>query len=100
MVYLTLVLLFVAKFTIYASKSIFRTKMLLALAEPSAMKRIKWIRRVLQLLVIAGLCLLPWLNAAGWRGVSGSFFALDFGGLPFADPVAAAQVAAMQFLKF
>ena len=62
------------------------------------MKRIKWIRRVLQLLVIAGLCLLPWLNAADWRGVSGSFFALDFGGLPFADPVAAAQVAAMGVL--
>ena len=62
------------------------------------MKRIKWIRRVLQLLVIAGLCLLPWLNAADWRGVSGSFFALDFGGLSFADPVAAAQVAAMGVL--
>ena len=56
------------------------------------------VRRAVQLLVVAGLCLLPWMNAAGWRGVSGSFFALDFFGIPFADPVGAAQVAAMGFL--
>ena len=56
------------------------------------------VRRAVQLLVVAGLCLLPWVNAAGWRGVSGSFFALDFFGIPFADPVGAAQVAAMGFL--
>ena len=55
-------------------------------------------RRAAQLLVVAGLCALPWVNAAGWRGVSGSFFALDFLGIPFADPVGAAQVAAMGFL--
>ena len=56
------------------------------------------VRRAAQLLVVAGLCALPWGNAAGWRGVSGSFFALDFLGMPFADPVGAAQVAAMGFL--
>ena len=56
------------------------------------------VRRTVQVLVVAGLCLLPWINAAGWRGVSGSFFALDFLGIPFADPVGAAQVAAMGFL--
>ena len=33
------------------------------------------VRRAVQLLVVVGLCLLPWLNAAGWRGVLGSFFA-------------------------
>ena len=55
-------------------------------------------RRAAQLLVVAGLCALPWVNAAGWRGVSGSFFALDFLGIPFADPVGAVQVAAMGFL--
>ena len=56
------------------------------------------VRRAVQLLVVVGLCLLPWLNAAGWRGVLGSFFALDFLGIPFADPVGAAQVAVMGFL--
>ena len=35
------------------------------------------VRRAVQLLVVAGLCQLPWLNLAGWRGVNGSFFALD-----------------------
>ena len=56
------------------------------------------VRRAVQILAVAGLCVLPWVNAAGWRGVSGSFFALDFLGIPFADPVGAAQVAAMGFL--
>ena len=56
------------------------------------------VRRAVQVLVVAVLCALPWLNAAGWRGMAGSFFALDFLGLPFADPVGAAQVAAMGFL--
>ena len=56
------------------------------------------VRRAVQLLVVVGLCLLPWLNAAGWRGVLGSFFAQDFLGIPFADPVGAAQVAVMGFL--
>ena len=56
------------------------------------------VRRAVQLLVVVGLCQLPWLNAPGWRGVIGSFFALDFLGIPFADPVGAAQVAAMGFL--
>lgn len=62
------------------------------------MKIPAWARRGVQALVVAGLCLLPWLNAAELRQISGSFFALDFFGVPFADPVGAAQVAATGFL--
>ena len=62
------------------------------------MKILAWARRGVQVLVVAGLCVLPWLNAAEVRQISGSFFALDFFGIPFADPVGAAQVAATGFL--
>lgn len=58
------------------------------------MRILAWARRSAQVLVLAGLCLLPWLNAADLRQINGSFFALDFWGIPFADPVGAAQVAA------
>ncbi|WP_291440664.1 4Fe-4S binding protein [Desulfovibrio sp.] len=51
-------------------------------------------RRCVQLGALALFCLLPWINWAGLRQVSGSLFSLNFFGLPFADPVAAAQVAA------
>ena len=51
-------------------------------------------RRCTQLAVLAGFCLLPWINEAGLRQIRGSLFSLDFFGLPFADPVAASQVAA------
>ena len=62
------------------------------------MKILAWARRGVQVLVVAGLCALPWLNAAELRQISGSFFALDFFGIPFADPVGAAQVVATGFL--
>lgn len=52
------------------------------------------LRRGVQVLVLLAFCLLPWCNSLGLREVSGSLFALDMLGLPFADPVAAAQVAA------
>ena len=54
------------------------------------------IRRCAQTLTALVFCLLPWLNAPGahqFTLISGSLFALDLGGLPFADPVAALQVA-------
>lgn len=51
-------------------------------------------RRCAQLAVLALFCSLPWINEAGLRQIRGSLFSLDFFGLPFADPVAALQVAA------
>ena len=50
------------------------------------------LRRLAQVAVFAGFCVLPWLTAKG-LGASGSLFALDLWGLPFADPAAAFQVA-------
>lgn len=44
--------------------------------------------------VIALFCALPWLNAAGLHGISGSFFALDIFGWPFGDPAALLQALA------
>ena len=58
------------------------------------------IRRCAQTLTALVFCLLPWLNAPGahqFTLISGSLFALDLGGLPFADPVAALQVAVSGF---
>jgi ferredoxin-type protein NapH len=54
-----------------------------------------WLRRCVQLLVLLAFCLLPWMNALDMRQISGSLFALDVLGVPFADPVAAVQVAAV-----
>ena len=57
-------------------------------------------RRCAQTLTALVFCLLPWLNAPGahqFTLISGSLFALDLGGLPFADPVAALQVAVSGF---
>ncbi len=57
----------------------------------------KWyvrVRRVFQLGTLALLCTLPWLNAREIHVVSGNFFALDLGGLPFADPASVVQIAA------
>ncbi|GAB1254429.1 4Fe-4S binding protein [Desulfovibrio falkowii] len=51
-------------------------------------------RRCVQMGALALFCTLPWINWAGLRQISGSLFSLNFFGLPFADPVAAAQVAA------
>lgn len=51
-------------------------------------------RRFVQAATLAGLCVLPWLNAGGWTAVVGNMYALRLGSIPLADPVAAAQVAA------
>lgn len=53
------------------------------------------LRRCAQLLTVLLFCLLPWLEAGEAQQsapVKGSLFALDLGGLPFADPAAALQV--------
>ena len=44
--------------------------------------------------VLALFCALPWLNAAGMHGISGSLFALDIFGWPFGDPAALLQALA------
>ncbi len=51
-------------------------------------------RRCAQLSVLVLFCMLPWITAAGFGQIRGSLFSLHFFGLPFADPVAALQVAA------
>lgn len=54
------------------------------------------LRRCAQLLTVLLFCILPWLNAGDAHRhalAKGSLFALDLGGLPFADPAAALQVA-------
>lgn len=51
-------------------------------------------RRCAQMGALALFCALPWANWAGLGQIRGSLFSLHFLGLPFADPVAAAQVAA------
>lgn len=54
---------------------------------------LRW-RRPVQVATLAVLCLLPWLNAHGWNEVMGNFYALRLGEIPFADPLAVAQMAA------
>lgn len=56
------------------------------------------LRRVVQVLVLAGLCVLPWANAQGWKEVMGNFYALYVGGVPFADPLTAAQNLATGYM--
>lgn len=56
-----------------------------------------WSRRTIQILVLLAFCLLPWLTALGLEGIYGSLYALEILGVPFADPVAATQVAATGF---
>lgn len=54
------------------------------------------LRRCAQILTLLLFCLLPWLNTGDAQQpapAKGSLFALDVGGLPFADPAAALQVA-------
>lgn len=58
------------------------------------MKRYTLARRCAQLSVLVVFCMLPWINGAGLGQIRGSLFSLHFFGLPFADPVAALQVAA------
>ena len=61
----------------------------------------KVLRRTMQVAVLAVFCLLPWVDSleeSRFALISGSLFALDLAGLPFADPVGALQVAAGGFL--
>ena len=61
----------------------------------------KVLRRTMQVAVLALFCLLPWVDSleeSRFAFISGSLFALDLAGLPFADPVGALQVAAGGFL--
>lgn len=54
------------------------------------------LRRCAQILVVLFFCILPWLNTGDAHQhalARGSLFALDLGGLPFADPAVALQVA-------
>lgn len=46
------------------------------------MKILAWARRGVQVLVVAGLCVLPWLNAAELRQISGSFLRWIFSASP------------------
>ncbi|MBQ9537613.1 MAG: 4Fe-4S binding protein [Desulfovibrionaceae bacterium] len=55
------------------------------------MKLLKVVRRCIQILVCVGLTLLPWAQSLGLN-LGGSFFALQLGPIPFADPVAALTV--------
>lgn len=58
------------------------------------MKRLIWLRRSAQILVLALFCILPWLNSLGFHGIKGSLFAFEAAGIPFADPASAAQAVA------
>lgn len=55
---------------------------------PVSLLRCRW---WIQTAVLTGLCLLPWVNALGWHGVMGNFYAVYLGGVPFADPMTVAQ---------
>ena len=55
---------------------------------------LSFLRRLSRWGVVGVFCALPWLNAAGLHGISGSLFALDIFGWPFGDPVALLQVLA------
>lgn len=50
-----------------------------------------FLRHLSRLGVVTVFCVLPWLNAAGVHGISGSLFALDVFGWPFGDPAALLQ---------
>lgn len=57
------------------------------------MIRLLRLRRLAQIAALLLLAVLPWLNRGGFTGMKGSLFAFDFFGLPFADPLGAAQIA-------
>lgn len=57
------------------------------------MIRLLRLRRLAQVAALLLLAVLPWLNRSGFTSMKGSLFAFDFFGLPFADPLGAAQVA-------
>lgn len=52
-----------------------------------------WARHTVQCLVTALFCWLPFMNGLETQWLSGSLFAFDFAGIPFADPVAMVQGA-------
>lgn len=56
--------------------------------------RLSFLRGLSRLGTSAAFCVLPWLNAAGMHGVSGSLFSLDVFGWPFGDPAALVQTLA------
>lgn len=50
-----------------------------------------WTRHTIQCLTVLLFCLLPFMNGQESQWLSGSLFAFDFAGIPFADPVAMLQ---------
>ena len=56
--------------------------------------RLSFLRGLSRLGTAVAFCVLPWLNAAGMHGVSGSLFSLDVFGWPFGDPAALVQALA------
>ena len=56
--------------------------------------RLSFLRGLSRLGTAVAFCVLPWLNAAGMHGVSGSLFSLDVFGWPFGDPAALVQTLA------
>ncbi len=54
------------------------------------------LRPLVQLTVFGIMCALPWIHAYGWpsflQGVTGTFYAMHLGPVPFADPLGAVQV--------
>lgn len=58
------------------------------------MKYLNIFRHIAQVAVISLFCALPWLNAHEINSVSGSLFAFDISGFPFADPANALQAMA------
>ena len=56
--------------------------------------RLSFLRGLSRLGTSVAFCVLPWLNAAGMHGVSGSLFSLDVFGWPFGDPAALVQTLA------
>ena len=56
--------------------------------------RLSFLRGLSRLGTAVDFCVLPWLNAAGMHGVSGSLFSLDVFGWPFGDPAALVQTLA------
>ena len=56
--------------------------------------RLSFLRGLSRLGTAVAFCVLPWLNAAGMHGVSGSLFSLDVFGWPFGDPAALVKTLA------
>ncbi|MFI3270657.1 MAG: 4Fe-4S binding protein [Pseudomonadota bacterium] len=54
------------------------------------------LRPLVQFAIFGIMCALPWIHAYGWpsfmQGVTGTFYAMHLGPIPFADPLGAVQV--------